>query len=92
MQGVNNLRPRQYYAVINVKWNWKKPFTSWRKPFLKHVNFDEINDSSEKALRYNKNKTKAIISMTSKPSFLKQDRMLSHEDIMDELQKSEWSR
>jgi hypothetical protein len=90
IQGPNGISIKTFYAIINVKWNWKKPFTSWRKPFLKDLNYEEINENSEKFLRYNKDKTKAIISMRNIPSFIKEKRILNEEQIHKEIQKIEW--
>tara|TARA_Y100000592_G_scaffold42303_1_gene67249 strand:- start:1040 stop:1315 length:276 start_codon:yes stop_codon:yes gene_type:complete len=90
MQGVNNKRTRAFYVIINVKWNWKKPIASWAKPYLKHLDFNLINENSDKSLRYNKDKTKAIISIATKPDFVKDKRILTHEQITNELRKEEW--
>tara|TARA_R100001230_G_C5631677_1_gene139219 strand:- start:593 stop:868 length:276 start_codon:yes stop_codon:yes gene_type:complete len=90
MQGVNNKKPECLYAIINVKWNWRKPFTSWRGPFLKKLDYNQLNENKKEALRYNKDKTKAIISMSNMPSFIKEKRILTHDQIIKEIQKEEW--
>ena len=89
-QGVNGKKPKTFYAIINVKWSWKRPFTTWRKPYLKHIDMEQVCESNAYAFRYNDNRTKAIISFKDKPSFLKEDRVLTREDLRLEIRKGQW--
>ena len=68
-----------------------RKYTIITKAEVANVNFDQVLETSSSTLRYNNAGTKTFVKFEGNtPSFLDGKTQYTHEEILTELNKSEW--